>query len=318
MMKETSGANKFTFSCSNVVILKVRLFSIPTLIKPPRPQVSRVVDFSKNNGGKPLFCGSVSYGESISNLGKAGVSYDESLGYWVTAVSSGNTDGSGYNRFHNQSIAGDFFLLMEDIGDVASLAFIYDNNNFGSNGTANNFRYLPGVPRILMPRDTFIYNDRVGFDILNCNAGGKYKMIYGGFTWPVNAVLSSAGFQTILKDSSGNITTGVTDPSIAAQNATKKVCAKLKSDWGANLRVYVILYRKQGSYKNKISGAEVPFDSDSYSYLSECAGPGNVQSSTSAPYMYDVSNEAGLKAALSDIAADIKTFATYKEAKNVE
>jgi hypothetical protein len=139
-------------------------------------------------------------------------------------------------------------------------------------------------------------------------------MIYGGFTWPLNAVLCNAGFQAVAADTATGITTGITDPQTALQAATQAVCAKLKSDYGSNIRIYIVKYRKQTGYKNRISGAVANFD---YTYLNSCAGPGDSSGSTSAPYTYDVTSEADLKSALSAIAEDLKTFAGHKKAQNV-
>jgi hypothetical protein len=118
-------------------------------------------------------------------------------------------------------------------------------------------------------------------------------------------------------DDSGNLIT--LDPSLACQRVTQSACAKLKSDWGENIRIYVIKYRKQLSCKRMPFWADtnttITFD---YSYLNSCAGAGNVASTSETPYMYDVENEDDLKSALSVIATNIKSFAGYEAAKNVD
>ena len=93
-------------------------------------------------------------------------------------------------------------------------------------------------------------------------------------------------------------------------NVTKDACAKLKTDHGDNLRIYVVKYRKQEKYKHPVTGSETAFD---YTYLDECA------TKNAEPYLYDVSDEDGLKSALQKIADDIKSsgFANYKQAENV-
>ena len=50
----------------------------------------------------------------------------------------------------------------------------------------------------------------------------------------------------------------------AVREVTKSACAKLKSDWGNNLRVYIIKYRKQTQYKHLVTGNPVEFN---YDYL---------------------------------------------------
>jgi hypothetical protein len=301
-----------------------------------RPQMSRPVDFSVNvkgpssdDKGKPLFdSGSVAFGESTTELGHAGIQYDSNLGYWVTKDSEimGDIGESGNNKSWNKDIVGDFYWLMEDIGSIPPLVYWQDNDNFGSVVDAVNgsrlatARYSCGLSRMFMPFG--VYNgadpnpdNGVYVNVYGCNAGAKQKMIYGGFTWPVNTVLHNAGYQDVVTDNGTGITTGVRDPQEALKIATKDVCTKLKEDWVSNIRIYVVKFRKQTKYKNRINNAEANFD---YSYLNDCA------SGTSAPYMYDVNDdensEEALKAALSKIAEDIKSnaFASYKEAKNVE
>ena len=136
--------------------------------------------------------------------------------------------------------------------------------------------------------------------------------LYAGATLPVNITLfyGAAGstkykyqWQT---NSSGEITTY--DSTAAVKKVTQDACAKLKSDHGSNLRVYLIKFRKQDKYLHKITKTETDFD---YSYLNNCA------TGTSAPYMYDITTEAELNSALSAIYTNIKDWAGRTEAKNV-
>ncbi|MDR2782013.1 MAG: hypothetical protein LBB21_06210, partial [Holosporaceae bacterium] len=73
----------------------------------------------------------------------------------------------------------------------------------------------------------------------------------------------------------------------AVANVTKQACAKLKTDWGEDIKIYVIKYRKQGVNAD-------------YNYIDSCATTGRV---------YDVSDEAGLNSTLQTIANDIKSWA---------
>ncbi len=98
------------------------------------------------------------------------------------------------------------------------------------------------------------------------------------------------------------------DATSAVKLVTKDACAKLKGDWGDNLRVYIIKYRKQTQYKHPVTQAATNFD---YSYLDSCA------SGTSAPYMYDITTEDQLKSALDAIYTDIEKWAGKTEARNV-
>lgn len=78
---------------------------------------------------------------------------------------------------------------------------------------------------------------------------------------------------------------------------TNKWCDKLKADYGANLRLYVV---ERG----------VPSDAD-MSYIEQCA-------TNTGEKVKKASNAAGLKTALDEIAADLKTFGAYQEARVVE
>ena len=88
----------------------------------------------------------------------------------------------------------------------------------------------------------------------------------------------------------------------ALQKLTLDACSKLKESCGENLRIYLIRYRKQTQYK--FLGKTMSY---SYDYLNSCTN--NI---------YDVSTEADLASRLKDIAEDIKNWAGYEPAKNVE
>ena len=98
------------------------------------------------------------------------------------------------------------------------------------------------------------------------------------------------------------------DATDAVKEVTKSACAKLKSDY-SDLRVYLIIYRKQKKYNHPVTQVETDFD---YDYLNDCA------KESSAPYLYeDVEDEAGLKSALDAIYTNIKNWAGRTEARNV-
>jgi hypothetical protein len=333
-MVSNSDSYSISFSMKNIALIKAKFTAdSPVEYRPlHKPEVSRVVDFSKNDGGKPLYNkDEVVFGKDDGDTSSTGQEYDAMLGHWVTKDSEimGDIGESGYNQFFNKNIVGDFYCLMEEIGSIPPLVYCCDND-FGIKVDAVNSsrlataRYWSGLARISTPYGVYDPKANAWINIYRCNAGTKYRMIYGGFTWPLNVVLWAGAVGETLhqkqwqSDGSGNITADQAgDASLACPRTTRDVCAKLKADWGANLRMYVVKYRKQTAHKHKITGAEVPFDTQRYSYLNYCAGPGNIESSGSAPYMYDTANETELKNALAAIAADIKTFAEYQEAKIV-
>jgi hypothetical protein len=124
--------------------------------------------------------------------------------------------------------------------------------------------------------------------------------IFAGMTLPINAVLWAGVKDGSLyeynwqRDENGNWNGA--DATTACRAVTADACKKLKDDCadkGMDLRVYIVKYRKQTQYKNKITGASNDFD---YGYLSDCATENN------STYVKDVADEAGLNTALQEIA----------------
>jgi hypothetical protein len=73
----------------------------------------------------------------------------------------------------------------------------------------------------------------------------------------------------------------------------------------------VVKYRKQLKYKSfpfyNTTQSDVSFN---YSYIDSLA--------SNSKYVYDVTTETTLKTALNAIAADVKSWAGYEDAKNVD
>ena len=78
----------------------------------------------------------------------------------------------------------------------------------------------------------------------------------------------------------------------------------MKAEYGSNLRIYLIEYRKQSQYKTFPAGAT---KAHSYKTIEDCAYT-----------TYTADSETALKSKLDTIATDIKSWAGYTEAKNVE
>ena len=137
----------------------------------------------------------------------------------------------------------------------------------------------------------------------NSNYTNKANLLWHNFTLPYNHVLYRAGYH-----SAGG------DTNAALRSATAAVCAKLKTDYGSNLRVYVVKYRKQTQYKTfpMYNVSQSNANHENYSTIDACAT--NTGGAT-----YDVSTEADLKSTLNTIAANIKSFAGgVTAAKNVD
>ncbi len=129
----------------------------------------------------------------------------------------------------------------------------------------------------------------VGSDSNHIN---KANLLWHNFTLPGNHVLLRAGYQSVGGDAT-----------VAVRSATAAVCAKLKTDYGDNLRVYVVKYRKQTQYKTfpayNVTQSNANHD---YSVIDKCA-------TDTGGLTYDVSTEADLKTTLNTIANNIKSFA---------
>ena len=122
------------------------------------------------------------------------------------------------------------------------------------------------------------------------------------------------------------------DATSAVKLVTKDAYTKLKHDWGDNLRVYIIKYRKQTQYKHPVTQTATDFD---YDYLDACASDRDsdavydtsVTDSVDASknkYIYGITGstsaaaQENLNKALDAIYRDIKKWAEYEEAKNVD
>ena len=142
------------------------------------------------------------------------------------------------------------------------------------------------------------------------NLGAKQlPTLYAGATLPINTALfygADGSTKYSYEWQSSNGTWNGNDATAAVKLVTKEACEKLKKN--NNLRVYLIKYRKQLTYKHLVTQKTTNFD---YSYLNDCA------TGTSAPYMYDIDTEDQLKSALDAIYTNIKDWAGYTEAKNV-
>ena len=148
------------------------------------------------------------------------------------------------------------------------------------------------------------------------SSAGKHAFLIGGITQPINAALYNYVYGT----GSYNLNSYVSPSSdfnrAALRALTTAACAKLKTDLGTdNVRVYVIKYRKQDNWgaltRNGTSAHSSTSTAHSYTEIDNCA-------TSTGGTAYDVTTEADLKTKLDTIAAAIKDWAEYEEAKNVE
>ena len=287
------------------------------------PEMSRVVDYSANKNSRPLYDENlISYGENeTGKIADRSITWNSQLNCWTThSILNGYEEKhgvSGWHHYYKKGITGDFYLLINDIGSAPAKFMLFNKYNASNSDGAhlyNNVCFnITGLTRqFLSTTNQEATNSYIRFDICNINDGAKFEFISAGITLPLNTILyfgvgeSGVGqYKWQYDQDSKSYAVG---PTQAVSNVTKDACAKLKSDWKDNLRIYIVKYRKQEKYKHPVTGSETAFD---YKYLDECA--------TSSDHLYDVSDEDGLKSALQKIADDIKSsgFADYKPAKNV-
>jgi hypothetical protein len=298
------------------------------------PEVSRTVDFSQNVSGKPAYDSSlISYGRSeAGNLHELSIAWDQNIGSWTTHKIYGQYPEkhgvSGWHHHFRKSMTGDFYFLADDIGTYTPKFMMFDKGTEELGEVSASTQYniginSPGLFRHFLDiSNQEKNNSNVRFDIMNIDDGARMQFIHSGLTLPINAALWAGadgstlhshhwqgdGSGNLIYDKDGNGTWILRDATAAVKLVTKDACAKLKRDWGDNLRIYLIKYRKQDKYKHPVTKAATNFD---YSYLDNCA------TGTDEPYMYDVATQSELTSALSAISEDIKEWAGYEEAKNV-
>ena len=238
-----------------------------------------------------------------------GWSYDVSKGFFV------NNDNAGY---YTQ------IYVNVPVGDHTSLTYsddVWEMRQFSADGFIDSTYKMnqydtSGLTRAYTTFKNFVRGtDRNWNDYMN-GAPGSISLIMQTMTLPINAALWSGASGDSLhnykwqsdKNESEEWVWNNLDATEAVKEVTKKACAKLKTDYENNLRVYLIKFRKQTQYKHPVTQTATDFD---YSYLNNCA------TSTSSPYMYDITTEADLKSALDAIYTNISSWATRTEAKNV-
>ncbi len=219
------------------------------------------------------------------------------------------------HHFIFPSYRGDMYFTTNSDTYPIDLGTVYYYLNNGAEA-----RYIgAGLYRITMPEEKMFWDTSISPNIYNYKweikalGDNPLPTLYAGTTLPINITLfygadgSTTHAYHWQTDSDGQITT--LDPTEAVKKVTKDACAKLKNDWGTDLRVYLIKYRKQSKYLHKITKSQIDFD---YSYLNDCA------TEVTEPYIYEnITNQSELNAALTNIYNNIKTWAERSDAKNV-
>ena len=236
---------------------------------------------------------------------------------------------SGYHHHYLKNMPGDFYVTVDDIGNVGYNFFMFKKGGVTTASFANGFA-APGMYRHfeLFPN---LSGDDGGhgarYDLWTRNANeSKSQFIVSGLTLPINATLFFGADGTTLHKYEFQANTSTkkwngNDATAGAQNVTVAALKKLYSDWSSNIRIYVILYRKQTQYSHPVTKAATNFK---YDYITNLAAntstTGTTAASATKPIYrcIDVANEAGLNSTLSSIAEELKTWAGYTEAKVIE
>ena len=179
--------------------------------------------------------------------------------------------------------------------------------------------YLPGLTKLFFDADKM--NPSNGF-----SSSGKHSFLVGGLTQPINAALYNYGVGkgVVTSTTSNYVNPGNDFNRTVLKKLTTDACTKLKA---AGARVYVLKYRKQDKWKaflrNETSAHSSQAITHSYTEIDACA-------TSSGGKVYDIgtaaddtasngtsANTTALKETLDAIAADIKDWAGYEDARNV-
>jgi hypothetical protein len=338
--EQPDGTYKITLTLSNVAVSDPDpVFKYP---KPRMPEMSRVVDFSKNSSNNFVYNifgietsdanNYIIVGQKMDRIGSMGIRWNSGINRWEFYLNSGG-DHSQSDHFFMMNYSGDFFIISEPTAPSASQSYYNIWTDPADSGTATHlYSYFEtGLIRnfwsfVSHKRKT---SNRVAFTFETYHS--VVPLVLAGLTLPINAVLfhGASGStkhhyawqsskkvteetpddeETLPTDDGGILLADgglMRDATSACCAVTTDACTKLKDD-NPNLRIYVVKYRKQAQHKNKTTGIAQDFD---YDYIDECA--------SDEDYVYDAADESTLAEALADIADDVKSFAEYQAAKNV-
>jgi hypothetical protein len=321
------------------------------------PKMSRVVDFSRNSDNNFVYNILGIETSGVNNYILAGqrpngaiqlmgIRWNSSINRWEFYPNSSDGTQSESDHFFMMSYSGDFFMISDPTVPTASQSCHDIWVNLGSGVTHSYSYFESGTIRNFWP---FATHRRTTISELAFTFGtycSVVPLVMAGITMPINAVLfhgASGSTKHHYEWQSSKTTTGETpddggalltdggmvrDATAACCAVTTDACAKLKTD-NPNLRIYVVKYRKQSQYRHKTSGTAQAARNFDYGYIDSCA--------TGDDYVYDVdanhykkgtdanatadetaaTADANLAKALADIAADIKSWSGYQEAKNV-
>ncbi|MDR0632071.1 MAG: glycoside hydrolase [Holosporaceae bacterium] len=310
--KQDDGKYKITLQLLNAKIENARMVNAGTTIrykKLPLPDTNttRVVDFSQKVS---LLNSEIKYPEdTYFSCNMSNFVWDSNLGYWKAPNEIDC-------RFVYKGLRENMFVLIEDLGPSSTL-YITDSDGQDVYGFAGLHR------RFFGPQDLFN-----AVSLMNCSdyLEEPCKYYYAGITRPVNAMLYYGASGSNEHDYAWQSNTNgevCCDATTALCGATLIANRKFYQNYD-DARVYFVKYRKQ-TRCNRNAMEEVDFD---YAFIDDCLdgmGEGNVYDVDENFYKKGgedadtttATAEANLARALNDIAEEIKSWAGYEGAKNV-
>lgn len=312
---------------SNVKIVDQGYFAKWDKIRMPKE--SRSVNYRSSSEGLVYNSNLMAYGDSASNSVRDEV-YDSQVGGWVSKFESLRGEYvSGWHHHYLKNLPGDFYVTVDDIGNIGYNFYELDKNH--TNSTYDNGFAAPGMYRHfnlfsnLSADGEGNYCGKYDLWTKTPNAS-KSQFIVSGLTLPINATLFHGADGTTLHKYAFQAAANSTiwsgnDATTGVQNVTVAALKKLYSDWSSNIRIYVILFRKQEQYSHPVTRVATNFN---YDYITNLAANTSITGTAAATAnnpiyrCIDVANEAGLNSTLSSIAKELKTWAGYTDAKVVE
>lgn len=270
------------------------------------------------------------FSDTKNALSLIGERWDADNSRWYLYCNYSNNTAASHIHFISPMARGDMFWLLDD--DSYSLPQGKSYFALCKQPGRDSLYIGSSTHRISLPFNRVFYKTNTVIPQY-CFAGEMYildsnvtlPMIMGGVTLPINTMLycgaSGNNIRAYRWQSDGSGNWNGNDATTGVKSVTVEALKKLYADWSSDIRIYVILYRKQTQYAHPVTKATTDFD---YSYITNLAANSTVSGTAAASpakpifKCLDVADETALNSTLDGIAADIKSWAGYEKAKNVE
>jgi hypothetical protein len=278
----------------------VDTMNIYEYIKLRLPEMSRSVDSSRNSNNNFVYNILGAETTGINDY----INYNHNSSFaWNAATECweySNTSGSNY--LECGQYPGDMYWTINVENTQATQSYLCFCTN------PNKYEYFDaGLFRLFNPFGGTAWRDNRGncypFEVHNCGAGG-ISFAIGGLTMPINTILYYALAKNIDTYRNINAAGGILyDNDMICQVVTTQACDNLKTEFGDNLRIYVIKYKKLKEKPHKVNtNLRITCD---YTYIDACA--------SSPTCIYEATNPLELNTALKAIAKDIKLWTGYHD-----